>query len=77
MAAQVEDYAEKVLGISVPAVALSQSEYDALNPPDPKTIYIVESDGPQNSLVANYPLTQNLSDGMDGSKTATAIGCGD
>ena len=75
MAAQVEDYAEKVLGISVPAVALSQSEYDALNPPDPKTIYIVESDGPQNSLVANYPLTQNLSDGMDGSKTATAIGC--
>lgn len=75
LAAQVEDYAEKVLGISVPAVALSQSEYDALNPPDPKTIYIVESDGPQNSLVANYPLTQNLSDGMDGSKTATAIGC--
>lgn len=75
MAAQVEDYAEKVLGISVPAVALSQSEYDALNPPDPKTIYIVESNGPQNSLVANYPLTQNLSDGMDGSKTATAIGC--
>ena len=75
MAAQVEDYAEKVLGISVPAVALSQSEYDALNPPDPKTIYIVESDGPQNSLVANYPLTQNLSDGMDGTKTATATGC--
>lgn len=75
MAAQVEDYAEKVLGISVPAVALSQSEYDALNPPDPKTIYIVESDGPQNSLVANYPLTQNLSDGMDGSKVATATGC--
>lgn len=75
MAAQVEDYAEKVLGISVPTVALSQSEYDALNPPDPKTIYIVESDGPQNSLVANYPLTQNLSDGMDGTKTATATGC--
>lgn len=75
MAAQVEDYAEQVLGISVPAVALSQSEYDALNPPDPKTIYIVESDGPQNSLVANYPLTQNLSDGMDGTKTATATGC--
>ena len=75
LAAQVQDCAEQVLGISVPAVALSQSEYDALNPPDPKTIYIVESDGPQNSLVANYPLTQNLSDGMDGSKTATAIGC--
>lgn len=75
MAAQVEDYAEKVLGISVPAVVLSQSEYDALNPPDPKTLYIVESDGPQNSLVANYPLTQNLSDGMDGTKTATATGC--
>ena len=75
LAAQVEDYAEKVLGISVPAVALSQSEYDALNPPEPKTIYIVESDGPQNSLVVNYPLTQNLSDGMDGSKVATATGC--
>lgn len=75
MAAQVQDYAEQVLGISVPAVALSQSEYDALNPPDPKTLYIVESDGPQNSLVANYPLTQNLSDGMDGTKTATATGC--
>ena len=75
MAAQVEDYAEQVLGISVPAVALSQSEYDALDPPDPKTLYIVESDGPQNSLVVNYPLTQNLSDGMDGSKVATATGC--
>ncbi len=75
LAAQVEDYAEKVLGISVPAVALSQSEYDALDPPEPKTIYIVESDGPQNSLVVNYPLTQNLSDGMDGSKVATATGC--
>lgn len=75
LAAQVEDYAEKVLGISVPAVVLSQSEYDALDPPDPKTIYIVESDGPQNSLVVNYPLTQNLSDGMDGSKVATATGC--
>lgn len=75
LAAQVEDYAEQVLGISVPAVALSQSEYDALDPPDPKTLYIVESDGPQNSLVVNYPLTQNLSDGMDGSKVATATGC--
>ena len=73
---QVEEYAQKILGADAKVAALSQSEYEALNPPDPKTVYIVVGDSdPTPHLKAYYPLSADVADMLSG-RTGSIVGGG-
>ena len=76
IAQEVEDYAQKILGADAKVAALSQSEYEALNPPDPKTVYIViDDDDPTTHLKAYYPLSTDVADMLSG-RTGSIVGGG-
>lgn len=68
-------YYHAILGASVLARSLSAQEYAALDPVSPKTLYVVEGDGPDNYLTAYYPLTQTLQNALNPNQTAVAYGC--
>lgn len=74
-AANAENYYRSILGAGVLAQSMPAEEYAALDPVSPKTLYVVEESGPDNDLIAYYPLTQNLQDALNPNQTATAHGC--
>ena len=53
---------------------LSQAEYDALTPPNPKRLYLAESNHPINHLVGYFPLQGNLDNQLQPTTAATAVG---
>lgn len=73
--ANAASYYQSILGASVLAQSMSDDDYAALDPVSPKTLYVVEDTGPDNDLVAYYPLTQNLQDALNPNHTASAFGC--
>lgn len=64
-----------LLGTCLPSQYLPRTDYSALTPPHPRTLYIVEEDNPAQAMTACYPLRTDLSDQLDSTKTATAVGC--
>lgn len=68
-------YYHAILGAGVLAQSMSNDEYAALDPASPKTLYVAEDNGPDNDLVAYYPLTQNLQNALNPNQTAASVGC--
>lgn len=75
IANQVEAYAKKIFEVDVRAEVISQKDYDALDTPRPKTIYIVITDGPEAYLKAYYPLHKDVTDMLSG-RTGSIVGNG-
>lgn len=73
--ANAAGYYQSILGASVLAQSMSDDEYAALDPVSPKTLYVVEENGPDNDLAAYYPLTQNLKNALNPNQEAVAHGC--
>ena len=72
---QVEQTAQKIFGVDVKVEVVTQSQYEALNPPDPKTVYIVTGDNPNPYLKAYYPMTADVAD-MLSEKAGSIVGSG-
>lgn len=54
---------------------LSQEEYNALTPPNPKRLYLAESSHPNNHLAAYFPLQGDFANQLDPTMdTAVAVG---
>ena len=53
---------------------LSQWEYDALTPPNPQRLYLVQSDHPDRHLAGWFPFQKDLKNQLDPSMTAAATG---
>lgn len=53
---------------------LSQAQYDALTPPNPKRLYLAESSHPNNHLVSCFPLQEDWKDQLNPTFAATPVG---
>lgn len=75
---QISQQLQQILSVDVNQnmLVLSQSAYLALTPPNPKRLYLVESDHPNNHLVGYFPFQEDLSNQLDATMTATATGGG-
>ena len=55
---------------------LSQAQYDALTPPNPKRLYLAESSHPNNHLVSCFPLQEDWKDQLNPTFAATPVAAG-